>query len=209
MRPGEFAEALAKAASLLAPTDTIQLRIIAELFVSSPAASVAATLTTLRKARTFAPIAGHPAISDVLKAVAPLGEFIALYGKPAFAKDLQATMTFLQGLPQAAVRTFADDAVAVLTRPTPQPGGLREEVVERHLRRLEQTLGDDPAFSAAYRELDQDPDVGKLEIAALTKRFTDTAAKSKPAALKKIWARHHSLLSSRAKSESRAGRSAG
>lgn len=209
MRPGEFADALGKAASLLAPTDAAQLRIIAELFASSTAATVAATLTKLRKARTFSPAAGQPAIADVLTAQRAFAEFMSVYGKPAFAKDLQATTAFLQGFSQAGVRSFVDDAVAVLTRPTPPPAVLREEVVERHLRRLEQTLGDDSAFSAAYRELDQDPDVGKLEIAALTKRFTDMAAKSRPVALKKIWARHHALLSSRAKSESRAGRSAG
>jgi hypothetical protein len=209
MTPADFVEALGKAATLLAPTDAVQLRIVVELFASSPAATVTTTLTKLRKARTFSPAAGHPAIADVLTALKPLTEFVVLYGKPTFTKDLQATTTFLQGFPLAAVRTFVDDAVAVLTSPTPPPAVLREEVVERHLRRLEQTLGDDPGFSAAYRELDHDPTVGALEIAALVKRFTDTAPKSRAAALKKILARHRSLLSSKMKSESRAGRSAG
>jgi hypothetical protein len=196
MTPADFVEALGKAATLLAPTDAVQLRIVVELFASSPAATVTTTLTKLRKARTFSPAAGHPAIADVLTALKPLTEFVVLYGKPTFTKDLQATTTFLQGFPLAAVRTFVDDAVAVLTSPTPPPAVLREEVVERHLRRLEQTLGDDPT-------------VGALEIAALVKRFTDTAPKSRAAALKKILARHRSLLSSKMKSESRAGRSAG
>lgn len=209
MKPGEFGNALRKAAGLLAPNDASQLGVLAELFEASSAATVAATLTKLRKTPTFTPMAVHPAIADVLTALKPLAEFVGAYGKPAFTKDLQATTTFLQGFSKAGVRSLVDEAVAVLTRPTPPPPTLKEEVVERHLRRLEQALGDDPAFSVAYKELDHDPDVGRLEIAALTKRFTDTSPKSRPAALKKIWARHHSLMTSRAKSESRAGRSAG
>jgi hypothetical protein len=82
----------------------------------------------------------------------------------------------------------------------------RDDVVQRHLRRLEQTLGDDAAFTAAYKELDRDPEVGKLEIAELAKQFTQTSAKSR--ALKKIWSRHHTLTTFQAKSKSRDGRSA-
>ena len=209
MRSGEFADALGKAATLLPAHDAAQLRIIAELFAASTAATVAATLAKLRKARTFSPPAGQPAMADVLTALKPLADFLSAYGKPAVAKDLQAAATFFQGFSQASVRNFVDEAVAVASRTAPPRPTLNEEVVERHLRRLEQTLGDDPAFTAAYREMDQDPAVGTLEIAALTKRFTDTAVKSRSAALKKILTRHRSLLSSRAKSESRAGRSAG
>jgi hypothetical protein len=209
MRPGEFADALGKAATLLPSNDSDQLRIIAELFAASTATTVAATLTKLRRARTFSPAAGQPAMAEVLTALTPLAEFVGAYAKPAFAKDLQAATMFLQGFSQAGVRTFVNEAVAVVSRTTPPRPTLNEKVVERYLRRLEQALGDDPAFSAAYRELDQDPAVGALEIAALTKRFTDTAAKSRSAALKKILARHNSLLSSKMKSESRAGRSAG
>jgi hypothetical protein len=209
MTPNDFGDALGKAANLFTPNDAVQLRILTELFASSTAATVATTLTKLRKARTFTPTAGQPAIGDVLTALNPLAEFVSPYGKPAFTKDLQAVTTFLQGFTQAGVRSFVDEAVAVLTAPTPSTPTLKEEVVQRHLRRLEQTLGDDPAFSAAYKELDDDPEVGKLEIAALVKRFTDIASKSRPAALKKIWARHHTLMTSKAKSEARGGRGAG
>ena len=209
MTPRDFADALSKAASLLAPTAGDQLRAIAELFASSPTTTVAATLTKLRKARTFAPVDGQPAIGNVLTAISPLAEFMKAYGKPAFTKDLQTTTAFIQGFSQAGVRSFVDDARAVLTAPTPQRPTLKEEVVQRHLSRLEQTLGDDPSFSAAYKELEHDPDVGNLEIAALVKRFTDVSSKSRPAALKKIWARHHSLLTARAKSAARDGRGAG
>ncbi|MGE0851853.1 MAG: hypothetical protein AB7O44_19865 [Hyphomicrobiaceae bacterium] len=91
------------------------------------------------------------------------------------------------------------------TRPKPAP---KEDVVRRHLWQLEQTLGDDPAFKIAYNALDHDPEVGALEIAELAKRFTEQATKSRPAALKKIWARHHKLMTFKAKPQSRDGRSA-
>jgi hypothetical protein len=209
MKPKEFAEALRMAARLLAFDDADQLLALAGLFDSSPAASVAATVTKLKKANSFGPIPGRPALGDLLTALSPVAEFITLYGKPALGKDLQAVSVFLQGFAKTSVRSFVDEGAVALTRITPPTPTLNEEVVERHLRRLEQTLGDDPAFSAAYKELDRDPDLGKLEIAALAKRFSDTSAKSRPAALKKIWARHHALMTSKAKSESRAGRSAG
>ena len=165
MRPGEFADGLNKAATLLPPNDAAQLRVIAELFAASTAATVAATLTKLRKARTFSPAAGETVIGDLLTALKPLGVFLSAYGKPAFTKDLQATTTLLLGFSHAGVRPFVDEAVAVVSRTAPPAPTLNEKVVEHYLGRLEHALGDDPAFSAAYRELDQDPAVGKLEVA--------------------------------------------
>jgi hypothetical protein len=85
---------------------------------------------------------------------------------------------------------------------------LREDVVRHRLKRLEETLGNDSGFTAAFNELDQDPNIGRLEIAERAKRFTQKASKSRPGALKKIWARHHALMMLKANSESRAGRSA-
>lgn len=209
MKPQEFADGMRKAAPLLAPSDSAKLQAIVDLFASSAAATVAATLTKLRKARGFEPAIGQPSIADVLTALKPFREFVAEYGKAAFAKDLQATTAFLQTYAQVGMRPFTDDAITVLTRPVPLPPTLKEDVVQRHLRHLENMLGDAPGFAAACKELDLDPDVGTLEIAALTKHFVGKAIKTRPAALKKIWARHHSLMSSRGKSESRAGRSAG
>jgi hypothetical protein len=63
-----------------------------------------------------------------------------------------------------------------------------------------------PAVTAAYKELEEDPHVGALEIAALAKRLTGSAIKARAAAMKKIWARHHSLMVFKAKSEPRDGR---
>jgi len=208
MKPNEFADALRKGADVVAPGDAIPLRALAELFASSPSATVAATITHLGKA-ALTPATTQPTISEALRAFAPLQAFVRHYGKPTFAKDLEAVTAFLQRFREAGVRSFVSEAIAALSKPTGRPKpALKEDVVQRHLRRLEQTLGNDPAFTAAYHGLEHDPDVGKLEIAELAKRFTDHAAKSRPVALKKIWARHHSLMTFKAKSESRDGRSA-
>jgi len=150
-----------------------------------------------------------PTVGEALTVIAPMHEFVRLYGKPSLAKDLDSVTVLLQRFSPAGMRTFVDEAIAALRKPTTRPKPMpKEDVVQRHLRQLQQTLGNDPAFRVAYDELDHDPEVGALEIADLAKRFTEQTAKSRPAALKKIWARHHKLMSFKAKSESRDGRSA-
>jgi hypothetical protein len=207
MTPNEFADALRKGADVLAPNHAVQLRMFADMFASSPAATVATTVKRLGRA-ALTPGTEQPAIDGVLKAIAPLHEFVKAYGKPAVANDWQTVTLFLQGFAQAGVRPFVAMAVAALNMPTPIVPTLKEEVVQRHLQRLEQALGNDSAFTTAYNELGHDPEVGNLEIAALAKRFTDVASKSRSAALKKILARHRTLMTSKRKAESRDGRSA-
>jgi hypothetical protein len=208
MKTEEFADALNKCADMMPPEDAISLRTLAHLFSSSPSPTVAATLTRLSKA-TLAPARVGPSVDQALRTFAPLNSFVRSYGKPSLAKDLEAVVAFLRPFSQGGLGSLVDEAKAALSKPTGKPKPtLREDVVQRHLRHLEQTLGNDPAFMAAYSEVDRDPEVGKLEIAELARRFTKNAAKSRQAALKKIWARHHALMTFRAKSESRDGRSA-
>jgi hypothetical protein len=209
MKPSEFKDALNKAAGVLAPNDAVQLRMLAALFASSPSKTVAATMTRLRSARAGLTLETGPwTIGDLLKGVAPLQEFLKEYGKPAFTKDLQAVTTFLQEFPSAGVARFVHVVTAALNQPTRPTPTLKEDVVLHHLRRLEQTLGDDAAFTVAYNELDCDPAVGRLEIAELAKRFTETTAKSRVSALKKIRSSHQALMTFDAKTSPRGGRSA-
>jgi hypothetical protein len=118
-----------------------------------------------------------------------------------------AMIAFLLKHSDSDINSFAQLAVTALASPAKHTD-IKEDVVARHLLLLENALGNDAAFTAAYNTLEQHGDVGKLEIAAIAKRFTDTNPKSRPAALKKIWARHHSLVTFDAKSRSRDGRSA-
>jgi len=208
MKVKEFADALNKSAAVLAPADAAHLRALAELFASSRSPTVTATVTRLSKAK-LAPATIGTTVGEALKVIAPLHDFVRHYGKPGLAKDFEAVAVFLGRFSQAGVRPFVDEARAALSKPAgKQKPTMREDVVERHLRHLEQTLGNDHAFTAAYHGLERDPEVGKLEIAELARRFTDHTAKSRPVALKRIWARHHSLMTFKAKSESRDGRSA-
>jgi hypothetical protein len=209
MKPGEFSGALSKAAKVVAAEDAANLTLLAEVFAASSAATVAATLTRLGKAGLTPSIEGHLAVGEAVLRLGNLVNFLKDYGKPAFARDLCAVLLFLQRFEDADLASFASEAIAALTRPTAAPVPvLNEAVVQKHLHQLEQALGNNEAFSAAYNELERDPEVGKLEIADLAKRFTDRAVKSRAPALKKIWARHSSLMSLKGKSESRVGRSA-
>lgn len=207
MKPTEFAHALQAGGKLL-PDSSPVLASLAELFNASPAATVAATIAKLRKANIVSS-EGRPKTGEALAAIAPLLEFLKGFGKPVVAKDLQTLATFLESVPQLAFHSLIEEGVAALNKPAPTPPVLKEDVVRHHLNRLEQSLGDDPRFTAAYKELELDPEVGKLEIAALVKRFADANTKSRPAALKKILSRHKSLMTQQGKSDSRQGRGAG
>lgn len=207
MKPKEFADALRDSAELLSSNDEGVLPLLAGIFDASPTATVATTLGRLEKAR-LAPAAGHPSVGDGLRTLGPLMKFLGRQGKPAFAKDLESVAVKFGSVSDASLFAFVDLAVAELRKPPKQKPVLKEDVVQHHLTQLEKTLGDDVGFKAAYKELEDDPNVGALEIAALAKRFTDSATKARSAALKKIWARHHSLMVFKAKSESRDGRSA-
>jgi hypothetical protein len=208
MKSTEFGDALRKAADVMTSNDAVQLRALAELFASSPLPTVAATVSRLSKAE-LSPMPDEATVGEAMKALEPLREFIRLYGKPSLASDIDVLIDFLRRFPAAGVRSLVTESVAALGRPARKPkAAMKEDVVLRHLGRLEQTLGNDLTFTGAYNELENDAEVGKLEIAELAKRFTEAAAKSRAAALKKIWARHHTLMSFRAKSESRDGRSA-
>ena len=81
--------------------------------------------------------------------------------------------------------------------------------VAQHAKRLEAALekgGDD--WHAAMQALKSDKSMSATHLKALAKKFTGTSVASGAAALKKIETRNAFLETSRAKSASRAGRSA-
>jgi hypothetical protein len=86
---------------------------------------------------------------------------------------------------------------------------LREHLVVRYLRLLEQALGDDVGFSDACRTMGADQDMRAMEFIALAKRFAFASVKSRSAAIKKIQGRHQALMTSRAKTNATGGRLAG
>jgi hypothetical protein len=85
---------------------------------------------------------------------------------------------------------------------------VRDEIVARYLRRLEESLGDDQGFNEVFHTLEGD-DVTGPEMILIAKRFSNAASRSRPAALKKIRMRHQAIIVDRAKSAATAGRIAG
>ncbi|WP_155831252.1 MULTISPECIES: hypothetical protein [unclassified Hyphomicrobium] len=79
----------------------------------------------------------------------------------------------------------------------------------KYSRRLEEALGDEEGFNAIYAAIESDKELNAAEISAIAKKFTSASPKSRPAALKKILARHQAIMTSRAKSAATAGRIAG
>ncbi len=143
-----------------------------------------------------------------------LAAFLELFGKPAIAKDAAAISDLLGRLDGKGIRLLADRAtIARSTAKKPanrvNEAPVRHELVARYSRLLEQSLGDDPGFSAVVAELESDKSITGSEYAALSKSFCLKVSKTKAAALKNIRARHQNLMIARAKSAATAGRIAG
>lgn len=95
------------------------------------------------------------------------------------------------------------------SRATAHAPDLREHLILRYYRLLEQALGDDAGFAEVYRAVEADQDMRAPEVIALAKRFAFASVKSRVAALKKIQGRHQALMTSRAKTNATGGRLAG
>ena len=106
-------------------------------------------------------------------------------------KDFSTFVEFLGGHSHVGIELFLKSAISELENPAPPQPSVNEEVVQRHLVQLEKALGDDAAFTAAYKALERDRDAGKLKVATISKRFTYKTSMSRPAALNKILERHH------------------
>lgn len=90
-----------------------------------------------------------------------------------------------------------------------QSAAIRDDIVLKYSRRLEEALGDEEGFNAIFAAIESDKELNAAEVAAIAKKFTSATPKSRPAALKKILARHQAIMTSRAKSAATAGRIAG
>ncbi|MEQ1653790.1 MAG: hypothetical protein ABL897_15010 [Hyphomicrobium sp.] len=212
MKSKDFASVLLRYADLLhsananAASDCV--RQIAFLFGIAPTATVAATLKKLEAALSQLPT-GETSLSDGATALANLHEFLAGQAKPALLTDLALTRDFLKTGRGISLVALLEAAPRLLVKPVKlPPPAVRFDIVEKYVRRLEQALGDENGFAGLHKEMESNADVSNREADEIAKRFTGKGAKSKATALKKVWARHHNLMTFRAKSESRAGRSA-
>ena len=214
MKSKDFAVSLVRFSDLLrsvsATAAEANTRQLLALFEISPATSVADVTKKLHPA-TASLIAGNPSLQQAAAPLAELHAFLQGQAKPALLTDLAAVVEFLKANGSLSLSALLEAAPQVLVKPR-KPikvvPPVRHDLIDMYCRKLEEALGDEPGFVSLFKMLSEDEDVGKQEAAAIAKRFTGASGASKAAALKKVWARHHNLMTFRAKSESRAGRSA-
>jgi len=211
MKSKDFADAMRKLADVLAGTDTggmhvAGLRDLACVFDLAPEAATVAQVVKRLKAAHLDLSPGSPSLGDLVHVFGPAQKFLSTYGKQSVVADIKTVHEFLQSTMHGSVKALLAQAPQTVTPPPPPQ--LREDVVERYLPRLEGAGSDSLKFMLIWNEIAADPDVGKLEAVALAKRFTGASPATKPAALNKLRSHHRALMTLKAKSESRAGRSA-
>lgn len=114
---------------------------------------------------------------------------------------LDAALLCVSAMPAQDI-SFDNFAAAIRT-------ALNVDVVHLYLRKLEETLGNDE-FDEVFAELESDKRVKKADMVQITSNFVTRTAKStsRKDCLKRIYARHASLIDSRHKREWQKGKSA-
>jgi hypothetical protein len=210
MKSKDFAVALRDFSNVLRAAGaggSESLQQLAALFEIAPTATVANIIKKL-SASNLNLSNGNPSVHYPALVLAELGKFMAGCGKPAFVADAAAVEAFLNAHNSASIMGLLEAAQSALLKPVGVVRVVRNDLIEHYAHRLEEALGDEPGFVALFREISENPDLSTVETAEITKRFTGKSAASKGPAMKKIWARHHNLMTFRAKAESRDGRSA-
>lgn len=136
-------------------------------------------------------------------------ELVGLVGKPAVSKDVNDVVGILTKYPTIYFATPGSKRPPSTSRSGAKvSSALNTRLIDGFNRELEASLGNEAAFADIYSRLQADPEMRAVELRELSRKFARVPAKSKPEALKKIWNRHQSLLTSRAKDRATAGRSA-
>ena len=191
----------------------VALRGIAPVFDALPDKSVADIVKRLKAFELNALVFPGIRLNTALKALSGLSSFLKAIGKLPAMKDVEAIQEVLQRHADVPANVFASAAVDFLSRPPANKGAkklpLREALVDSYARRLEDALGDDPGFERVFAQLSADASLTVGELKLLSKRFALSPGANKDAALKKIYSRHQSLMTSRARSAATAGRIAG
>jgi hypothetical protein len=132
------------------------------------------------------------------------------------AKANKTSINDLDSL-SAALKTHADSspvdvADATVKRLREQEGAVvdatADDLVQSYAKRLEAALNDETQFDEVFRELKSNAAIKPQDARKLAKIFAKETAKSKEQAFKLIWARHASLIGSRARQNANKGRTA-
>ena len=192
----------------------LALRALMPVLNALPDKSVADIAKRLKDLDLPSQVFGGIRVGAVLKALSGLSPFLKAIGKLPAVKDITVIEEVLQRHASAPVNVFVTAAVDALLHPPVKKGAkkappVRGDLVDRYARRLEDALGDDPGFQSVFAQLSGDASLTVAELKLLSKRFALSSGASRNAALKKIYARHQSLMTSRARSAATAGRIAG
>ena len=217
MKPKEFQGAIDGLASSFeaagASASAEVLVRLSKVFGASSKSSVVATLKALSDVTGGEQASvGSSTVLELVNILNSLRPFANLVAKAGFTKDLNAVASWLKKFTDRDVQGFSDSCVDKLETlvkegGTGGSGGAGLGMVNKYAVELEGCLGQDD-FVALYERLKCDSSLKAADIVAIGKAFTGRKHKSKAAALKAIWDRHHTLLLFRAKAASRDGRSA-
>lgn len=197
MKSGDFAKLLRAAADL---TGARVLASAAPAFESKPAATVAAAAKIIGGDPSSAVWADPAGLTRSLAALRPL---VQIVGKTA-VKDVDAVIALCQGGPKAAPAPRAPRSGGT----KPKKPAAAPSAVDDYVRDLTASLSSQPAFSNVYARLESDASLGVAEYKAIAKAFARVSAKSKADAMKRILARHQSVMGFDAKARATDGRSA-
>jgi hypothetical protein len=211
MKSVELAEFLKQCASVVPPPPAASggLSTIVRILEAHGSKTVTSTAAKISKVETPVATQYEATWEPVLDYLRPIVRLFGAYGKPAVTKDLNLLVDAFTQKRHLAVLSFAQAAIPPSSTPTKVSAPVRIDVVQKYNRILERALGDDAGFSEAIREIEDPENVSTSEIIALAKQFALASSKSRSAALKKIRARHESLVVGRAKSAATRGRVAG
>jgi hypothetical protein len=158
-------------------------------------------------------VGGGASANDAAPIVKSLAQLLGPIAKKDLKEGLSELVEVLERLgsaPLIGLGPAKKVASASRSRSRRGAGPVNQALVDNYLRRLEAALGDDVAFSALYRELEQDAEVTKLEAVAIANRFMGpvAASTSRPKALQRILFRHRKLMDFMTGSESIGGKAA-
>ena len=194
-----------------APVARNQILTFAAVFDAHPASSVA-DLAKRIAALCVAGPAGNPNLDDVARLLSALKSCLDKTAKSAVLTDISAVEKLLRDRASMQIGAFvrmATEAAAPHRSTSKRDApAVRDDLVVHYQEKLEAALGDEEKFAIVYNDLRANTAVAKPEIIALARQMTGSRAHAKDAALKKIWARHQSLMVFKAKARATGGRSA-
>ncbi len=203
-----YAEALRRVGAAEA-RDVSGLAKVLEVFGSATVAVAVKRLAASIQRQDRSP----PLLSRLAEVVGPL-ESILLAASKTAAKDVASIRALLSANSDASLADLAlaasHPAKVAKAAPSRARGSapVRAEVISRYVAALDSKVGDEQAFAALHKELAGGQVVSGPELTAVAKAFSGYSTKTKPDALKRIWAVHQEVLVTRAKRLATAGHTA-